>query len=85
MGNCLTGGAGMAPIVEGPDGNEQDFHNRYIEDRVLGEGEFGVVKLVHDMREPDETKNTMACKVLRKGVVFKGTRDCLFSLSLSME
>jgi serine/threonine protein kinase len=71
MGNCLTGGPGSAPIIETPDGNEEDFHSRYIEDRVLGEGEFGVVKLVHDMREPDEAKNTMACKVLRKGVVFK--------------
>ena len=71
MGNCLAGGSGSNLIIESPDGNEQDFHNRYIEDRVLGEGEFGVVKLVHDMREPDESKNTMACKVLRKGVVFK--------------
>ena len=73
MGNCLFGGAGLSPIVDHADGNEQDFHNRYIEDRVLGEGEFGVVKLVHDMREPDESKNTLACKVLRKGVVFKGS------------
>lgn len=71
MGNCLAGGSGSAAIIEAPDGSEQDFHSRYIEDRVLGEGEFGVVKLVHDMREPDEAKNTMACKVLRKGVVFK--------------
>lgn len=72
MGNCLAGGPGSAMIIEGPDGNEKDFHERYIEDRVLGEGEFGVVRLVHDMKEKDESKNTMACKVLRKGVVFKG-------------
>jgi len=71
MGNCLIGGPGSSALIESPDGDENDFHSRYIEDRVLGEGEFGVVKLVHDMREPDESKNTMACKVLRKGVVFK--------------
>jgi hypothetical protein len=72
MGNCLAGGPGTAMIIEEPDGDEKAFHDRYIEDRVLGEGEFGVVRLVLDMREKDESKNTMACKVLRKGVVFKG-------------
>lgn len=71
MGNCLAGGAGLTPIIDSPDGTEQDFHNRYLEDRVLGEGEFGVVKMVHDMKEQDESKSTLACKTLRKGVVFK--------------
>lgn len=71
MGNCLAGGGSSGNFIENPDGDEKEFHSRYIEDRVLGEGEFGVVKLVHDMREPDESKNTMACKTLRKGVVFK--------------
>jgi hypothetical protein len=72
MGNCWLGGPGTAMIIEGPDGDETDFHERYIEDRVLGEGQFGVVRLVLDMKEKDQSKNTMACKVLRKGVVFKG-------------
>ena len=72
MGACLSGGGG-APIIQNPDGNEQDFHNRYIEDRVLGEGEFGVVKLVHDMSQPGGGggENSLACKTLRKGVQFK--------------
>ena len=66
------GGPGTAMIIDKPDGDEKDFHERYIEDRVLGQGEFGVVRLVLDMKEKDESKNTMACKILRKGVVFKG-------------
>jgi serine/threonine protein kinase len=72
MGNCLARGGGT-PLIENPDGTEQDFHNRFIEERVLGEGEFGVVTLVHDMQQANsnETDNTMACKTLRKGVVFK--------------
>jgi serine/threonine protein kinase len=69
MGACLSRGG--APLISDPDGIEQDFHNRFIEDRVLGEGEFGVVTLVHDMKAADENNNTLACKTLRKGVVFK--------------
>jgi serine/threonine protein kinase len=69
MGACLSRGGG-ALLIENIDGDEQDFHNRFIEDRVLGEGEFGVVTLVHDMKANDQNQNTMACKTLRKGVVF---------------
>jgi serine/threonine protein kinase len=69
MGACLSGGAGSS-LIPDVDGNEQDFHTRFIEDRVIGEGEFGVVNLVHDMKAP-ENENAMACKLLRKGVVFK--------------
>eukprot|EP00934_Nitzschia_sp_Nitz4_P003188 Nitzschia sp. Nitz4//scaffold81_size91200//84479//86307//NITZ4_005003-RA/size91200-snap-gene-0.26-mRNA-1//1//CDS//3329558761//3178//frame0 len=71
MGNCLATGGGPAHLIENPDGDEKEFHKRFLEDRVLGEGEFGVVKLVHDMSEKDESKATLACKTLRKGVVFK--------------
>ena len=69
MGACLS--RGSAPLINDPDGNEQDYHNRFIEDRVLGEGEFGTVTLVHDMKAADENNNALACKTLRKGVVFK--------------
>ena len=72
MGACLS--RGTTQLIENPDGTEEDFHGRFIEDRVLGEGEFGVVKLVYDMREtsPDGPTNTaLACKTLRKGVQFK--------------
>ena len=69
MGACLSQGSGGL-LTENSNGNEKDFHTRFIEDRVLGEGEFGVVRLVYDMRA-DESENAMACKTLRKGVVFK--------------
>mmetsp|Transcript_17911 Transcript_17911/g.44272 ORF Transcript_17911/g.44272 Transcript_17911/m.44272 type:complete len:582 (+) Transcript_17911:88-1833(+) len=70
MGACLSSATGGGIMIEDNDGNEKDFHDRFIEDRVLGQGEFGVVTLVHDMRAP-EGENSLACKVLRKGVVFK--------------
>lgn len=56
-------------LIENPDGDEEAFHKRFLEDHVLGEGEFGVVKMVHDMRSQDN--EPLACKTLRKGVVFK--------------
>lgn len=97
-------------ILADTDGGEADFHSRFIEDRGLGEGEFGIVTLVHDIdirrkkrqsvsqkaegtnisndhatetdRRPslfidngvskvDYDDSSMACKTLRKGVVFK--------------
>ena len=100
-------------ILENTDGGEEAYHNRFIEDRVLGEGEFGVVTMVHDLSikrgkkltasqngngavattnsngnnadneerktvmidndngECDYDDSSMACKTLRKGVVFK--------------
>ena len=56
-------------LIDNPDGNDEDFHKRFLEDHVLGEGEFGVVKMVHDMRSQEN--QPLACKTLRKGVVFK--------------
>jgi len=79
-------------ILDNTDGGEKDYHHRFIEDRVLGEGEFGVVTLVHDLSIKRERKissekrtlfimndklrcdyddSSMACKMLRKGMVFK--------------
>ena len=49
MGACLSSLGGGKTIIEPNDGGEKEFHGRYIEDRVLGEGEFGVVTLVHDL------------------------------------
>jgi serine/threonine protein kinase len=69
MGGCFSIGGGN-PLIADLDGNEQDFHNRFIEDRVLGQGEFGVVNLVHDMKS-NGMNNAMACKVLRKGAQFR--------------
>jgi serine/threonine protein kinase len=50
MGSCISG---FAPqhLIERVDGNEVDYQQRYVEDNdILGEGEFGIVKLVHDMQ-----------------------------------
>lgn len=49
MGACMSCIGGMGTVIEQNDGGEEDFHNRFIEDRDLGEGEFGVVTLVHDL------------------------------------
>jgi len=65
MGGCLS--TNKPPIIPKADGGEEDFHNLYLEDKLLGEGEFGMVKMVHDMK----TNNVCAVKILRKGVVFK--------------
>lgn len=92
MGNflcasCCSGAP--AQLLEHTDGGEEAYHKRFLEDVVLGQGEFGVVKLVHDMQtnnnnnsnintampthqsQSQQQHQPMACKVLRKGVVFK--------------
>ncbi|CAB9514753.1 MAP kinase-activated protein kinase 2 (Fragment) [Seminavis robusta] len=69
MGACLSAAGGGGMLIENPDGDEEGFHKRFLEDHVLGEGEFGVVKMVHDMRSQEN--EPLACKTLRKGVVFK--------------
>lgn len=82
MGICFSGGRG-SQLIEEIDGGEDEYHARFLEDRVLGEGEFGVVTLVRDMKGGGEraimmeqnhdvaNEDSMACKTLRKGVVFK--------------
>jgi serine/threonine protein kinase len=50
MGSCLSG---FAPqhLIDMVDGNEEDYQRRFLEENeILGEGEFGIVKLVHDMQ-----------------------------------
>jgi calcium-dependent protein kinase len=72
MGACWSIAA-PAHLLEVVDGDEEAYHGRYLEDEVLGQGEFGVVKLVHDMLKRDDASSAvpLACKVLRKGAVFK--------------
>jgi Protein kinase domain len=48
-GGGASGAAGR--ILEVTDGGEVDYHERFMEDHVIGEGEFGQVKLVIDVRE----------------------------------
>ena len=69
MGACLSGSRDT--YVQDNDGNEAAYHDRFLEDKVLGEGAFGVVKLVHDMKANNGEGEPLACKTLRKGVVFK--------------
>jgi serine/threonine protein kinase len=74
MGNCLSGAP--ARLIQDINGNEEDYHNRFMEDEILGEGEFGQVRMVHDMKKGDgkngdKSNVPYACKLLRKGVVFK--------------
>jgi len=71
MGACFSGGAAAALIME-TDGGEDAYHQRYLEDQVLGQGEFGVVTMVHDVSQRNnEQARPYACKLLRKGAVFK--------------
>lgn len=60
-----------AQLLDKADGNEQEYHERYLEDQILGEGEFGQVKMVHDVKKKSDKSLPLASKVLRKGVVFK--------------
>ena len=69
MGACLS--SNSEDFIQNNDGGEEAYHSRFLEDRVLGEGQFGVVKLVHDMKANEGEGELMASKVLRKGVVFK--------------
>lgn len=66
------GGCAAKHLIEDVDGDEQAYHKRYLEDKVLGEGQFGVVKLVHDISaSKDVETEPMASKSLQKGVQFK--------------
>ena len=69
MGACFSSASSSRNLFEHVDGSEDDYHQRYLEDTVLGQGEFGTVKLVHDVTRP--ASPALACKILRKGVVFK--------------
>lgn len=55
-------------IIDNPDGDKAAYDERYNEIRVIGEGSFGVVRLVNDKK----TDGQYACKLLQKGEVWKG-------------
>lgn len=53
-------------------GGERDYQERFLESKTLGQGEFGVVKLVHDVKNKDLIgSKPLAVKYLRKGFTFK--------------
>lgn len=69
MGACLSSmTAPGGKILEETSGGDVQYHEDFLEDKVLGQGEFGVVKLVHPMNEMNES---MAVKILNKGLTFK--------------
>lgn len=70
----MSGGGG-ATILQKADGDEAAYLARFEEGKKLGEGEFGVVNLVHERSSadgsPEGARTVFACKTLRKGAVFK--------------
>jgi serine/threonine protein kinase len=66
---CLNSKPSYIELVAG---GEKEYQERFLESKTLGEGEFGVVKLVHDVKAKDliQTK-PLAVKYLRKGYTFK--------------
>lgn len=61
MGACLS--VDGPPILEAVNGDQNAYKARYVEDRSIGEGAFGTVKLVRDI----SNNNTQyACKALPK-------------------
>ena len=60
------------PYISSSTGNERDFQERFLESKTLGQGEFGVVKMVHDVKNKDLIgSKPLAVKILRKGYQFK--------------
>ena len=69
MGICFS--STPKQLIESTDGGEEAYHKRYMEGEVLGEGEFGQVRLVHDMTQSRDQNTPYASKLLKKGMVFK--------------
>merc|ERR1719296_568416 len=63
-------GCGMSKApISAESGTESDYKNAFDEQKVLGKGEFGVVKLV--IKKSDPAAEPLAVKILNKGFVFK--------------
>lgn len=64
--------ASQPSFITSSNGTLDDYQKRYLETKTLGEGEFGVVKLAHDVTDKDlVTSKPLAVKYLRKGFQFK--------------
>lgn len=69
MGQCTSK---RTPYIASTAGGEREFLERYHESTLLGQGEFGVVKLIHDVKSTDYLeKRPLAVKFLKKGYVFR--------------
>lgn len=58
-------------ILPDNDGDGKDFLDKYSVDKILGQGEFGVVKQIHIKNADGSDGPAFAVKILRKGIVFK--------------
>jgi len=53
-------------------GGEREYQERFLESKTLGQGEFGVVKLIHDVTNKDLIgAKPLAVKYLKKGYTFR--------------
>lgn len=70
MGGCLSTASVEPPkILEHADGTDEEYQERFVEDCILGEGQYGVVKLVHYAwpAGKEQASPPLACKMLHKG------------------
>lgn len=68
MGLCSS----KSSYISSSAGGERDYQERFLESKTLGQGEFGVVKLVHDVKNKDLIgSKPLAVKYLKKGYTFK--------------
>lgn len=65
---CASSSAAKG-VYASESGTEAEYKATFEEKKVLGEGEFGVVKLVVKRNDPSE--EPYAVKLLNKGFVFK--------------
>ena len=74
MGGCLSStGSPSKPYILSSSGGEKEYHERYHESKTLGQGEFGTVKLAHDVKTDDGGLGSLglAVKIVKKGFTFK--------------
>lgn len=70
MGGCLSAATVAPPqILEHADGTDEEYQQRFVEDCILGEGQYGIVKLVHYAwpTGKEQASPPLACKMLHKG------------------
>ena len=68
MGLCNS----KPSYIASAHGGEREYHERFLESKTLGQGEFGVVKMVHDVKRKDMIDaKPLAVKYLRKGFTFR--------------
>eukprot|EP00580_Thalassiosira_gravida_P016237 CAMPEP_0201662330 /NCGR_PEP_ID=MMETSP0494-20130426/4442_1 /ASSEMBLY_ACC=CAM_ASM_000839 /TAXON_ID=420259 /ORGANISM="Thalassiosira gravida, Strain GMp14c1" /LENGTH=601 /DNA_ID=CAMNT_0048140661 /DNA_START=326 /DNA_END=2127 /DNA_ORIENTATION=- len=68
MGLCTS----KPSYIASSSGGEREYQERFLESKTLGQGEFGIVKLVHDVKRKDLIDaKPLAVKYLKKGFTFR--------------